>query len=186
MTDTGQEPAGSGQAAGGYADIGERVAGLLRAAEGAAEQIRDEARIESDRLLAAARIDAETVRQEAAAFGENTRAAVEAYASQRRREADEEAQNKLAESENHARAVRDAADAVARQIEDAARDRAQRLIDESKAADERLRKALVVLRRMTADLEAVVEAPEAAAPAESLADALWPGQRETTPTEQTA
>ena len=166
----------SGTSPASYADIGERVAGVLSAAEAAAVQIREDARVDAEEILSAARRDAEDVRRDAAAYDADTRAAVDSYASERRREAEQEVQKQLADSETQARATRQAAEAMARQIEEAGRQRGQALRDESRAVEERLKKALAGFRRVTAELEELVGAPAGAG--ESLADALKPqGQR---------
>jgi cell division septum initiation protein DivIVA len=170
-----ETPAPGAATSGTYADIGERVAGVLSAAEAAANQIREDARAEAEEILSAARRDAEDVRREAAAYDTDTRAAVDAFASERRREAEQEVQKQLADSESQARATRQAAEAMARQIEEAGRQRGQALREESKAVEERLRKALAGFRRVTTELEELVGAP--AAPAEALTDALKPQPR---------
>lgn len=172
-----------------YAEIGERVAGVLSAAEAAAEQIRADARLDAEDILRAANEDAEQVRREAMVYDTDTRAAVDAFATQRRREAEQQVQKQLAEAEAQARATREAAEQMAHQIEEEGRLRGEALREESRGVEERLKKALVGLRRMTAQLEELVGSPAPApAPAqaaaaqtdgESLADALRPyGQRE--------
>jgi cell division septum initiation protein DivIVA len=159
-----------------YAEIGERVAGVLAAAETAASQIREDARASAEEVLSLARDEAEALRQEAAAYDADTRAAVDSYASERRREVDEEVQRQLADSERQARATREAAEAMARQIEEEARQRARALRDESRAVEERLQKAAQGLRRMTAGIEELLGGP--AGDGESLTDALMPLSRE--------
>lgn len=163
-----------------YAEIGERVAGVLSAAEAAAEQIRADARLDAEEILRAAGEDAEQVRREAMAYDGDTRAAVDTYAAERRREAEQEVQKQLADAETQARATREAAEQMALKIEQDGRLRGQALREESRAVEERLKKALVGLRRMTVQLEELVGAPEAAeTDGESLADALRPyGQRD--------
>lgn len=155
-----------------YADIGERVAGVLAAAETAATQIREDARASAEEVLSLAREEAEALRRDAAAYDADTREAVEAYASNRRREIDEDVQRQLADSEAQARATRQAAEAMARQIEEEAKRRGQALRDESRAVEERLKKAAQGLRRMTAEIEELLGAP--AGDGESLTDALRP------------
>jgi hypothetical protein len=154
-----------------YADIGERVAGVLAAAEAAANQIRDDARLLADELLSAAREEADAVRSDASSYDTDTRAAVESYASDRRREVDQEVARQLTDSEAQARATRQAAEAMARQIEDEARRRGQALRDESSAVEERLKKAAAGLRRMTSEIEELLGASR---DGESLTDALKP------------
>lgn len=169
--------AGSGSST--YADIGERVAGVLSAAEVAADQIRADARLDAEELLRAARDDAEQLRREAAAYDADTRAAVDAYATDRRREAEQQVQKQLADADVQARATREAAEQMAAQIEEAGRRRGQALREESRSVEERLQKALGGLRRMTVQLEELVgTSADSSTDGESLADALKPyGQR---------
>ena len=163
----------------GYAEIGERVAGVLSAAEMAADQIRADARLEAEEVLRAARESSEQMRRETQAYDSDTRAAVDSYATERRREAEQQVQKQLADADAQARATREAAEQMATQIEDDGRRRGQALREESRAVEERLKKALVGMRRMTVQLEELVGTP-AGIPTdgESLADALKPyGQR---------
>jgi hypothetical protein len=165
----------------GYAEIGERVASVLTAAEAASEQIRADARREAEGLLRNATEEAEQMRSEASAYDADTRSAVDKYATERRREAEQQVQKQLADAEVQARATREAAEEMARKIEEDGLQRGQTLRDESRDVEDRLKKALVGLRRMTAQLEELVGAPAAAQTdgSESLADALRPyGQRE--------
>ena len=163
---------GTAPGASSYADIGERVAGVLTAAEAAASQILDDARAGAEDILDAARQDAEVVRGEAETYVADTRAAVESYASDQRREAEQAVQKQLTDSETQARATRQAAEAMAQQIEDAARQRGQALRDESRVVEERLKKVTVGLRRMTAEIEELLAT--SAGNGESLTDALRP------------
>ena len=142
-----------------YADIGERVAGVLSAAEAAAEEIRGDARTTAEEIVAAAKREADDLRRQTAAYDADTRAAVESYATERRREAEQAVQKQLTDGQAQARATRQAAEAMARQIEEEGRQRGQALRDESKAVEERLRKALGGLRRMTSELEELVGTP---------------------------
>ena len=170
----------SEQSASNYADIGERVASVLTAAEAAANQIRDDARIDADDILGAAQQEAEILRKDAATYDTDTRAAVDSYASDRRREVDQEVQKQLADSEVQARATRQAAEAMARQIEEDGRRRGQALRDESRAVEERLKKAVVGLSRMTAEIEELLG--PTTGNGESLTDALRPySQHDETP-----
>ena len=163
-----------------YADIGERVAGVLTAAEAAASQILEDARAGAEDVLNAARRDAEEVRREAESYISDTRAAVESYASDRRREAEQAVQQQLTEGEAQARATRQAAEAMAQQLEEAARQRGQALRDETRVVAERLGKFAVGLRRMTAEIEELLAT--SAGNGESLTDALRPySQRDEAP-----
>ncbi|MDQ3672338.1 MAG: hypothetical protein M3364_07885 [Actinomycetota bacterium] len=164
----------------GYAEIGERVAGVLSAAETAAEQIRADARAEALELIREAKGNAEQVRQAAVTYESDTRTAVDSYASDQRRQVEQQVSKQLADAEVQARATREAAEQMARHIEEEARLRGQALREESRAVEERLKKALAGLRRMTAQLEELVGVPASAqTDGESLADALKPyGQRD--------
>ena len=164
----------------GYAEIGERVAGVLSAAEAAADEIRAGARQDAEELLRVAKGEADQVHRDAAAYERDTRSAVDSYATNRRREAEQQVQRQLADAEGQTRATREAAEEMARRIEEEARLRGQTLREESKAVEERLKKALSGLHRMTAQLEELVGTPTAAqTDGESLADALKPyGQRD--------
>jgi hypothetical protein len=155
-----------------YADIGERVAEVLAAAETAANEFLDDARRTGEQLLEAARQEAEDVRRKAAAYEADTREAVDSFAANRRREAEREVQQQLVDSETQARATRQAAEAMARQIEEEGKRRGEELREEAKSLEERLKKALLGLRRMTVEIEQLL-AP-ASEDAESLADALKP------------
>lgn len=170
-------PSSSGSS--GYAEIGERVAGVLSAAELAAEQIRADARVDAEELIRAAKGEAEQARQDAVTYESDTRTAVDSYASERRREAEQQVAKQLADAEGQARATREAAEQMAVKIEEDGRLRGQALREESRAVEERLKKALVGLRRMTAQLEELVGSPATAqTDGETLADALKPyGQR---------
>lgn len=163
-----------------YADIGERVAGVLAAAETAALQIREDARLGAEETITTARRDADQLRREAETYDADTRAAVDSYASDRRREAEQGVSKQLADSEAQARATRQAAEAMAGQIEEAGRQRGHALREESKAIEERLKKALTGLRRMTSELEELL----APGDGETLTDALKPqSQRDGQPAE---
>jgi hypothetical protein len=177
---SGSPDAVSRPTAGSYADIGERVAGVLAAAETAANSIREDAQGSAEEILSIAREEAEALRADAAAYDADTRAAVDSYASDRRREIDQEIERQLAESETQARATRQAAEAMAGQIEEDARRRGEALRDESRSVEERLKKAAQSLRRMTSEIDELLGAP--AVDGESLTDALRPySQRPETP-----
>jgi cell division septum initiation protein DivIVA len=172
---SGSPDASSRPTSASYADIGERVAGVLAAAETAANHIREDARGSAEEILSIAREEADAVRADAAAYDADTRAAVDSYASDRRREVDQEVEKQLADSEAQARATRQASEAMARQIEEDARRRGQALRDESRSVEERLKKAAQGLRRMTSEIEELLGAP--ALDGGSLTDALRPSQR---------
>jgi cell division septum initiation protein DivIVA len=156
----------------GYTDVGEAVAGVLRAAEEAAEKIRKEARAQAIEIVEAARGDAtariveltreaERTRHDADDYANDIRQAVESYGSRQRREADEEARKILAKAEGQARATREVAQEMAGRIEDEARLRGDRLRDEIRSLEERRERVLVGLRELAAELNELF--PELAA-----------------------
>jgi chromosome segregation ATPase len=159
VTPLSQQPA----QAKGYTDVGEAVAGVLRAAEEAAEKIRTEARTQAIEIVEAARgeattrieeltHEAERTRHDAEEYAADIRQAVESYGGQQRREADEEGRRILAAAESQARATREAAQEMAGQIEREARLHNERLRDEIRSLEERRERVLVGLRELTAEL----------------------------------
>ena len=159
VTPLAQQPA----QAKGYTDVGEAVAGVLRAAEEAAERIRAEARTQAVEIVEAARGDATTrideltreaerTRHDADEYANDIRQAVESYGSQQRREADDEARRILAQAEQQARATREAAQEMAGRIEAEARQRNESLRDEIRSLEERRERVLVGLRELSAEL----------------------------------
>jgi hypothetical protein len=173
-----------------YAEIGERVAAVLSAAEAAAEQIRvdarrqaeaaaeeirAEARRQAEEALEQARHEADGIRAEAAAYETETHAAVDSFAAERRREAEQHVRQQLADAEAQARATREAAEEMAVQIEEGGRQRQLALQEESRSVEEAMQRALQELRRMTLQLEALVGTPGTRPDGnESLVDALMP------------
>lgn len=159
LRSNGESPSGDpATPARSYADIGERVAGVLHAAEEAATQIKSEARTEAD------------------VYVRDTREAVNSYASQRRRQAEEDAQRTLAEAEAQARATRQAAEQMAKQIEETATRRQDALHQESRSVEARLQRALSGFRQMTERLEELLEAPLDTDDEGSLAEAVDGGR----------
>ena len=90
----------SAAAARGYTDVGDAVAGVLRAAEEAAERIKAEALTQAQEIVdgakgdASTRVDeltrdAERTRREAEEYARDIRQAVDSYGTQQRREAEE-------------------------------------------------------------------------------------------------
>jgi vacuolar-type H+-ATPase subunit E/Vma4 len=146
-----------------YTEVGDAVAGVLRAAEEAAEQIRGDARAQAEAILARAREAADTrieeltreavrTRSDAEDYARDIRDAVEGYASQQRREAEEEARTILSEAEEQARAMRAAAEGMAEQIEGDAKRRNDGLREEARSLEERRQRVLEGLREMAAQL----------------------------------
>ena len=179
-----EAPAGEQTAPRAYAQVGERVAGVLQAAEDAAEKMREDARRDAaeirreaestgTRQLEQMAQEAESVRLEAETYSRETREAVDTYATQRRRETESESSRALAEAEGQARATREAAEAMAKRIEDAARQRQQTLLDESRTVEVRMQRAIAGFRAMAAQLEELLAASSAGnGGRETLVDAL--------------
>lgn len=158
-----------------FADVGNRVAAILKAAEDAAEAIRSEAGAQvEDRLRraegeAAAHIqqlssEATRLRGEAEDYASDIRLAVDSYAEQHRREAEEEGRAIVAEAESQARAMRETAEDMARQIAGDAQRRAEELRQELRLLEDRRERALQSLRDVAAQLEDVLVRPRAPEP----------------------
>ncbi len=126
----------------GYEEFGGQIAGVLAAAEQAAEQIRAEAELEAER-----------VRAEADSYANDVRHAVDSYAQQQRREAEGDARDTLASAQAEARAMREAAQAMAGQLEAEARRAREGLSDEARALEERRKRALDDLRDISSTLQ---------------------------------
>ena len=166
-----------------YTDVGDAVAGVLRAAEDAAEKIRVEAQTQAREIVerskgdAATRVDeltreAERTRHDAEDYARDIRQAVDSYGTQQRREAEEEARGILADAEEQARATREAAQEMALQIEGDARRRQERLRDEVRSLDERRQRVVEGLREMAAQLNELFPELEPGAREAEMLDAL--------------
>ena len=145
-----------------YEDLGERVAGVLAAAEEAATRIHDEAQTEAERL-----------RRQADEYAKDVRAAVESYAKEQRREAEERARATVAAADAEARAMREAAQALAARLEEEARRGTLKLREDTRALEDRRQRALDDLREIAATLQDLVAGGATARPGapESLANA---------------
>lgn len=176
-----------------YAGVGERVIGILEAAEAAAAQIRadatsvaaqiratatDEAaeirkaaEAEASVYLERANEEAVKIRSTADADANDTRSAVESYGTQQRRLVDEQLREEVAQAESQARAIREAAEEQAKQIELAAQERGEELRAQVQPLEENMRRALKAFRGISAELEDVLEI-QPREPEESLAEAL--------------
>jgi ElaB/YqjD/DUF883 family membrane-anchored ribosome-binding protein len=167
----------------GFTDVGDAVAGVLRAAEEAAEKIRAEARTQAGEILerskgdAATRVDdltreAERARREADEYARDIRQAVDSYGTQQRREAEEEARGILADAEEQARATREAAQEMALQIEGDARRRQERLREDVRSLEERRQRIVESLRDMAAQLNDLFPELEPTSRENEMLDAL--------------
>jgi F0F1-type ATP synthase membrane subunit b/b' len=172
----------------GYGDVGDAVAGVLRAAEEAAEKIRGEARTQAIEIVeqaqgeASTRIaeltrEAERTRTDADDYAHDIRAAVDRYGTEQRREADEEARQILADAQEQAKATREAAQEMAFQVQGEAQGRHERLRDEIRALEERRSRVLDDLRDLAAQLADLVPGHEPASRQADLLEALEVDQR---------
>lgn len=179
----GSEQAVPSGRARGFGDVGDAVAGVLRAAEEAAEKIRREAHTQALDIVecaqedASARIaeltrEARQTRSDADDYANDIRAAVESYGTQQRREAEEEARQILADAEEQARATREAAQEMAHRIEGDARGSSERLREEVRSLEDRRSRILHDLRELAAQLDDLVPELERARPDTELLEAL--------------
>jgi hypothetical protein len=158
-----------------YAQFGDRVASVLRAAEEAAEQIRADARAAAQEMtrqaeqeakarLEQARREADRLRAEADAESMNTREAAQAYTATHRREAEEHAARVLSEAETQARASREAAEAMVHRIEESARALEEEVREQERMIRGRMQRYLAGLRDVSTQIEAVLGETERDAP----------------------
>jgi hypothetical protein len=146
----------------GYAALGDRVTGILEAAEQAGEEIRADARADAERLKQELTAEARALRAEAEEYARDMRLAVEAYAKQHRRQAEEEARGIVAEGERQSAATREAAEQMVRQVEADMRKRQDELRAEVRILDHRKREALERLREIAAAVQDVLPDDELA------------------------
>jgi hypothetical protein len=167
----------------GFTDVGDAVAGVLRAAEEAAERIRAEARTQAREIVerskgdAATRVDdltreAQRAHREADEYARDIRQAVDSYGTQQRREAEEEARGILADAEEQARATREAAQEMALQIEGDARRRQERVREDVRSLEERRQRIVESLRDMAAQLNDLFPELEPSTRESEMLDAL--------------
>lgn len=160
----------------GYAELGDRVAAVLQAAEEAAQQIRSDANTaaeqvtrqaeqESKSMLEQAKSEAQRVRVEADTEAKNTREAVESYATNHRREAEVKAAKVLSEAEVQARASREAAEAMAQRIEESARTLEEEVRDQDRMIRGRMQRYLAALRDVSGQIEEVLGETDRGEPA---------------------
>lgn len=184
-----------------HTGVVERVSAILHAAEAAGAAIREEATVaaaeirrqaelEGEALLAQVKEEAARIRNDAVEAAKEARSGAEAYGATQRREAEQRVQQTLAQAEAQARATRQAAEEMARQIEESAREREEALRAQMRPLETSLRRALDAFRGISAQLEELL-ATESPREDETLVDALsgpvkqagddW---EETTPSQQ--
>jgi hypothetical protein len=158
-----------------YAQFGDRVASVLRAAEEAAEQIRADARAaaqgmtrqaeqEAKARLEQSRGEADRLRAEADAESRNTRESAQAYTANHRREAEEHAARLLSEAETQARTSREAAEAMVHRIEESARALEEEVREQERMIRGRMQRYLAGLKDVSTQIEAVLGETERDAP----------------------
>ena len=154
-----------------FGAVGEHVAGILEAAEQAAERIRQEARreaaelerlavVEADRLKDELTREAREIRGEAEEYARDMRLAVESYATQHRRQAEQEARELIAEAERQSAGSREAAEQMVRQVEADVRNRQDKLRAEVRMLEGRKRDAIERLREIAALVQDVIPTGE--------------------------
>src|ERR1044071_271233 len=160
---TGQTP--------GYAALGERVAGILEAAEEAAEKIRGAARreaaelerlaeVQSERVKNELTVDARPLRTEAEEYARDMRLAVEAYATQHRRQAEEEGLKMVTDAEKQSASMKKSAEEMVRQVEDEVRRREEQLRAVVRMLEQRKRDSIERLWEIAALVEDVLPSRE--------------------------
>ncbi len=158
---------GSGGHEGAYDDVGKGVAGILEAAEVAADKIRadaaeaaagirraaeDEAKVR----LATAEQDAAKLRSDAEASVKELQSAAEVELESRRKEAEAQAQSVLADAQLQALALQESAEEGVRHIHDAARAREEALRARIQPVEDNVRRALDELRGIGGELGELV------------------------------
>lgn len=173
MTELAGTPSAEGSSA-GYAEVGERIAAILNAAEASAEQIRTQARAEAAEIVrrahetAASRMteltaEPERLRDEARAQADAARAAADDYSAETRAAADAHARSLVDDAEREAASVREAAQQEVGRIEEEARRRQRELGEQIRSlglvrdeAVEAVRGAMSGLRESAQRLESQV------------------------------
>jgi hypothetical protein len=151
-----------------HTDVGDRVAGVIRAAEELAEQIRSDVHQEAAQIKREAEDARGAAMRELASEQDELRAAAEAhaaeirrtgetYATEHRREAEAEATKLVGEAETQARAMREAAEQMAMRIETTALQRREELEERTRVVETRLRRFQKGLRQMSTDLDELLE-----------------------------
>ena len=166
------------QAEKNYAEFGEKVAAVLASAEVAADQIRQSARDEAERLQAKAsekvagiRRENAKLRADADTYSKETRAAADRYQAETRTKIEKEVADRRAKLNEQVRGIELAAGQKARDIEADARRRHKTMIEEVGRTDARLQQLLGVFRGMTAQLEGLVSTEPAGQPDGAKGDA---------------
>jgi hypothetical protein len=202
-SDTDKAPVDRGRTEVGQAEqVGEQVAAVLASAEHAAEQIRESARQDAERIRAEAkdevatalsatkleaergRRESEKLRADADAYKKQTREAADRYVTETREKTETEVARWRAEVDEQVRGIRRAAELKAKDLETEARARQKTLLQQVARAEARLEQLLGIFRGMTSQLEGLVstesagrsgDAEQNTSVAEPLDEALKPG-----------
>jgi hypothetical protein len=154
--------------------VGEQVAAVLVSAEQAAEQIRESARRDAERIRAEAkdevatalsaanledergRRESQKLRAEADEYNKRTREAADRYGTEMREKVDKEIAQTRAGVDEQVRGIRRAAELRAQDLESEARARQKTLLEQVARAEARLEQLLGIFRGMTSQLEGLV------------------------------
>jgi hypothetical protein len=165
-----------------HAEVGDRVSGVIKAAEEAAEQIRADAHAEAATIKHEAEEAAVKAIREAAKERDELRAASEAaaetmriendnYATGLKCEAEAEAARLIVEGEAQARALREAAEQMALTMEANALRRRDEIEDGTRTAEAQLRRFQLGLASISEHLDGLLEPPQGER-VETLSEAL--------------
>jgi chemotaxis protein histidine kinase CheA len=154
-----------------YDEIGEQVSLILTSAKQAAQQLRESARNDAERIrkeaedratasleraereAARRRTEGDQVRAEAEAYSKSTREAADRDVAETRRTIREETEKLRTEAKHEASAIRDAARQKSDELRTEALDRQKALIGEAGRSEARLQQLLDVFRVITSQLE---------------------------------
>ena len=171
---------------GKYADLGQRIADVLRVAEESSEQVLADAQSEADRIREEAvaavqdmRSHAEQESKNRLAETERLRAEVEEYVEERRRAADQEAAAIRAEAESEARALREAGEEIRRRLEQEGLAKQQQLQAASTAIETRLREAMTTSLSVASEIKGLLNGAKPDEDDATLAEALEVQQQRT-------
>ncbi len=167
-----------------HVDVGERVAGILQAAEDAADRIRADALAEANASKEEIEREARARADELVLEAERVRKEADDYASRRHSEAEERARTLVSEAETRALAVRETARETSKQIEFAALQRQAKIQEQARSFEERMQRALGSLRELigeATDLQNLLEETPKDGEGEALSTALDPKSRNRAP-----
>lgn len=165
-------------------DVGERVAGILQAAEDAADRIRADALAEAEASKEGIERETRARTDKLVREAERVRKEADDYANRRHTEAEEEARKLVSQAETRARAIQETATETSKQIEFAALQRQAKLQEQARSFEERMQRALGSLRELigeATDLQNLLEGTSKEGEGETLSTALDPKSRHRAP-----